>query len=206
MIGPDRRWGPPAAALLVLAVGCGVVWVGQSRAVVRRSSAALVPSAVGPWMGTVLPVDRRAVELLETEDVALMEYRAGEQLPVWLTQVAGFGTRAAFHPPELCYIGSHFEVMERGPMTVEVNGKPRRIMRLVVSQDGRRYEAWYWFTANGRVTPNYYQQQLWLVLDSIARKPMAGTLVRISTPLEAPEASRRRLREFLTAFEAGGVS
>ena len=82
-----------------------------------------------------------------------------------------------------------------------VQGKPRTLMRLVVGQGSRRYEAWYWFTANGRTTPNYYEQQLWLLVDSIHRKPMAGSLVRISTPLEDSTASRQRLESFVSAFE-----
>jgi len=131
---------------------------------------------------------------------------------VWFAQVSGVGNRAAFHPPELCYIGSQFDVVERGPMTVTVNGQPRRLMRLVVAQGGRRYEAWYWFTANGRVTPSYYVQQFWLAWDTIAgRQPSSGTLVRMTTPLEAPEPAHQRLAAFLGAFEqavpaAGGPS
>jgi len=75
-------------------------------------------------------------------------------------------------------------------------------MRLVVSQGDERFEAWYWFTANSRVTPNYYQQQWWLMLDAIRRKPMTGTLVRISTPLNDSAASHRRLLAFVTSLDA----
>jgi hypothetical protein len=51
------------------------------------------------------------------------------------------------------------------------------------------------------VTSNYYQQQLWLVLDSIRRKPASGTLVRVSTVLDKPEASGKRLLSFLTDLD-----
>ena len=75
-------------------------------------------------------------------------------------------------------------------------------MRLVIGQDKQRYEAWYWFTADGRVTSSYYQQQGWLLFDAIRGRHSSGTLVRISTPLEDPQAAHERLANFVDAWEA----
>ena len=161
-----------------------------------------VPTTIGSWVGKPVPLERKVYDILETADVAALEYTRGTEEPIWFAQVAGFGNRAAFHPPELCFVGSHFEVLERGPVTVMVQGRPHHLMRLVIGQEGRRYEAWYWFTANGRVTPNYYQQQWWLVMDSLKGRAASGTLMRLSTPIDSPEASHRRLMSFLTSWES----
>lgn len=194
--------GPRAVAFALLVAAGTVLWAGQLRAKPSVSASDPVPTRLGDWQGQSIPVEARAIEILETSDVALMEYaRQSEAAPVWLAQVSGFGNRAAFHPPELCYVGSHFEVLERGPVTVSVHGVPRRLMRLVIAQKGERFEAWYWFTANGRVTPNYYQQQAWLMLDAVAGKPMSGTLVRISTPSDDPSKTQQRLLAFVTAWD-----
>ncbi len=194
---------PQIAALAVLAA-FALLRGTVSAAPVSAAAQAPMPREIGRWHGRELPVDDRTVEVLETDDVALLEYTAdAAQPPVWVAQVAGFGTRAAFHPPELCYIGSHFEVLERQAITIPVHGQPQRIMRLVVGRGNRRYEAWYWFTANGRMTPNYYEQQMWLLTDAVFRKPLSGTLVRISTALDDEAgATHRRLLDFLNAFEA----
>jgi EpsI family protein len=191
---------PVLAAAGLLALCAGLLRAG---APARHPAAATVPTParLGLWAGTPLPLTEDSFELLGTEDVTLMEYRLGSEPPLWLAQIGGVGTRAAFHPPEICYLGSHFEVLEREPITVALHGQPRRLMRLVVAQGRDRFEAWYWFTANGRITPNYYRQQAWLLSDAIARKPMAGSLIRISTPLEDPKAARRRLFAFLDAYE-----
>ncbi|MBI3997072.1 MAG: EpsI family protein [Candidatus Omnitrophica bacterium] len=192
---------PQPIALLFLAASAGLLWTGQhhaSRPVMAREP---MPTTLGTWTSTPIPVDRRAIDILETEDVELLEYKQAQEPPVWLAHVGGFGNRAAFHPPELCYVGSHFEVLERGPITVTANGQSRRLMRLVIGQEKARFEAWYWFTANGRVTPNYYQQQLWLLLDALYSKPMGGTLMRISTAFDDPARSHQRLLAFLTAWE-----
>ncbi len=192
---------PPVLALALLAGAAWLLWAGERPAAGAADTAPPVPEQLGSWHGALLPTDARAVEILETDDVTLMEYRTGQEPPLWFARVAGFGKRAAYHPPELCYVGSHFEVLERGPVTVEANGTPRRVMRLVIGQDGQRSEAWYWFTAGDRVTPNYYQQQAWLVLGAMRGRTMSGTLVRISTPLDDATASHARLASFLAAYE-----
>lgn len=191
------RW----LAFASLSVCAWLVWAGHVPTAVSQD-APPVPSRLGLWAGTPLEVEDRTLEILETDDVAMMEYRLGAEPPVWLAQVAGFGTRAAFHPPELCYVGSHFQVAERQPISVIVNGKARDVMRLVVTKGNERFETWYWFTSDDQMTPNYYQQQIWLAANSIRRKPMAGTLVRISTPVENPEHARRRLLAFVTSWDS----
>ena len=200
---------PPVLAVALMAAALYALRAGE----MAYSSPALpallsvetsqAPAAIGPWQGAPLAVGDRVVDILETDDVTLMEYRrAPGETPVWLAKVAGFGNRAAFHPPELCYVGSHFEVLERGPVDVTVNGRPRRLMRLMIGQDARRYEAWYWFTANGRITPNYYHQQWWLMQDAVKGRRGSGTLVRISTPVDAtPQASFDRLLTFVGEWD-----
>ena len=199
-----------AAALLVLGAAAVLLqrtypsWAtahpsGKGTVVLAASRA--FPDHLGLWRGTPIAVEERIPAILETEDIAIMEYRMGEEPPVWVSRVGGFETRASFHPPELCYVGSNFEVLERGPMTVMIKGAPHRLMRLVIRQGQRSFEAWYWLTANGRVTPSYYQQQLWLIVDAIRRQPLSGELVRISTPLDDPKSAHRRLLAFLTSFD-----
>lgn len=194
---------PHLVALTLMTLCAWLLWSSESQAKKRQSNGPRVslPSELGPWQGMPLAVEQRTIEILETEDVSLMEYHVGEEPPVWFAKVDGFGNRAAFHPPELCYVGSHYEVLERGPIEVVANGKPHRLMRLVLSQGRDRFEAWYWFTAGDRVTPSYYQQQGWLLLDAIHRQPMSGALVRISTPLDTPSRAHRRLLAFVTSWD-----
>lgn len=197
-----RSAGAPLAAAVVLAAGWWVVRVTDTPFHASASTHPAAPRTLaGVWTGTALPNDPRSLSLHGTDDVTLMEYRLGQEPPVWLVRIGGFGTRAVFHPPEICYVGSDFEVLERGPITVLVNGETRRVMRLVVAQRGERREAWYWFTAGGRTTPSYLTQQFWLVADALRRRPSAGTLVHISSPMENPQAVSRRLLAFLAALD-----
>ena len=201
----NRLLSPQMAALALLAFATGLLCLSQPQA---RATAASTPAptTLGAWTGTPIAPTPRAIEILETDDVSLMNYQMGEERPVWFARVSGFGNRAAFHPPEICYVGSHFEVLEREPIMVMVNGHPRRLMRLVIGQGTDRFEAWYWFTAGGRVTPSYYQQQVWLMLDALHGQPMSGTLVRISTQIDDPAKTHERLLAFVTAWDMAGQS
>ena len=191
---------PPLAALAVLAAFSWLRLAGQPELLPPRDVS--VPASVGPWTGMPLAEIGRAPAIQEA-GVALMEYRLGKEPPVWWSEVAGVGARSTYHPPELCLVGSHLEILEREPITVFANGEAHRVMRLVIGEQGRRYESWYWFTADDRVTPSYYQQQLWLALDSVRRESAFGSLVRISTPVAAgAETSRRRLLAFFTSLTA----
>ena len=198
---------PRFFALAALLSAAALLWAGELSRDKRLSTRPQLkqvwqmPVAVGNWQGRSLAVGSRVVEILETDDVSLMEYRRSAGEPVWLAFVAGFGNRAAFHPPEICYVGSHYEVLERGPIQVVLDGKQQRFMRLVIGQDKKKYEAWYWFTANKRITPNYYQQQFWLLLDTIHSRHSSGTLVRISTPLDDAQSSHERLLDFAASWQ-----
>ncbi|MBI3321027.1 MAG: EpsI family protein [Candidatus Omnitrophica bacterium] len=160
-----------------------------------------VPDQFGVWAGMPIKVEDQSALILGTEEISVKEYRMGHEPPVWFTQVGGVGSRTPFHPPELCYLGSSFDVLQRGPITVTAHGAQHRLMRLAVGRDGHAIEVWYWFTANGRVTPSYYQQQLWFVMEALHRAPISGTLVRIATPIDRLEASHRRLLAFFTSLE-----
>mgnify|MGYP000088376127 CR=1 FL=1 len=201
MSKPNKRWlGPYLAAVTAISVCGWLVWAGNAPSPAPVSTTG-VPTQLGLWSGTVIETDPRTIEILETEDVALREFQLGNGPPVWFAQVSGFGQRAAYHPPEVCYIGSHFEVLEREEMPVFINGQEQDVMRLVLAQDGLRYVTWYWFTAGERRTPNYYKQQLWLVWNTVKRNPVSGKLIRISTILDEPAAANRRLLAFVASLD-----
>ena len=198
----NNRWLGPYLAVAVAIGACGwLVWVGNAPLPAAPASIAEVPTQLGLWSGTAIETDPRSIEILETQDVVLREFRLGDEPPVWFAQVAGFGQRAAYHPPELCYIGSDFEILEREKVSVFTNGNEQDVMRLVLDQEGQRYVTWYWFTAGERQTPNYYKQQLWLVWDAVQRNSMSGKLIRISTILDEPTAANRRLLAFATSLD-----
>ena len=190
---------PAWAALAVLLSFGGLLWRGEPPT--RAQALPQVRDTMGLWTGT--PITETAVKEQRPDNgeaVRLMEYRMGQEPPVWLTLEGGQGKRASFHPPEICFVGSDFEILEREPVTVVSGNTPRHLMRLVVSQNDNEYEAWYWFTVEDRITHNYYQQQLWLVMDAVRGKRTSGTLVRITTPRDDPQATHRRLLAFLTAY------
>ena len=196
------RWSAKAA-LAVLVCGNAAVWgLRLDKSSVNAASQPLaVALTCGEWTGRETTVDPKAIAILETSDVVLREYHRGDEPAVWLARVGGVGQRAAFHPPELCYVGSHFEVLERSPVRVDIDRKTLRLMRLVIGQGKERAVAWYWFTAGSRITANYYQQQAWLLWDMLRGKPSIGSLVRLSTAYTGEPSTGEHLRAFLIAYQ-----
>ena len=192
---------PHIVAFGLLSLSAWAVWAGRPAASLQAlQPAPTMPMQIGAWVGHPVAVDARTIEILETDDVTLVDYHAPDHASVSLARVAGFGNRAAFHPPELCFVGSHFDVLDRAPIDVAIDGRTHRVMRLVVRQGTERFEAWYWFTANGRVTHNYYRQQWWLLGDSLRGRPSSGTLMRLLTS-DADGRAGDRLRAFFDSLQ-----
>jgi len=204
MISPVVQ--PPSLALLALAASTWLVWSGATPPAPTTPSTAQhqeFPRQLGAWQGKPLEDVNATAQIIGTPAIGLMEYRRGEsEPPIWFFHVVGFGRQEVFHPPELCYLGSHYEILEQGVVSVTVNGAPQTVKRLLISQHQERFEVWYWLTANGRMTPSYSQQQLWLLGELVKANPTVGTLVRLVTPLDHPGRAHDRLVSFLAVLTA----
>ena len=141
-----------------------------------------IPLRLGSWEGTDQAVDERTKGLLGTDQVLVREYRNSHGDAIWAAVVYAAENRSAFHPPELCYTSSNFELVEQGTSAVARNDRGDRPMvnRLLMTNRQQRLLAYYWFTAGDRFFTHYHSQQLQLVWNQIRRRPSGGTLVRIS--------------------------
>ena len=154
---------------------------------------------LGNWKGVEQSVDDRTKGLLGTDQVVIREYHNGESATVWLAIVWASENRSAFHPPELCYTGSDFELVEQGSAALQVaswEAQPT-VNRLLMTNRRQQLLAYYWFTAGDRLFTNYHRQQLQLVWNQICRRSSSGTLVRMSTPVDdiGVAAAEQRLSE-----------
>lgn len=163
---------------------------------------ALIPYTLADWQGEPIDISERVYEVLETRDVLAREYRQGDGVPVLVSVVGGLNNRNAFHPPELCYVGSAFRIVEKGKATVGPGpaGEPtRHVGRMVVEQGSRRSLVFYFFVAGARSTESYLQQQVWLLREEFVNQGGYGYLVRMETPL-VDESGLAGAEQRLTSF------
>ncbi len=142
-----------------------------------------VPQRLGEWEGVDQEVDDRTKGLLGTDQVLVREYHDGQGAMVWAAVVYAAENRSAFHPPELCYTGSNFELLDRGTATVvrSDHGDQPMVNRLLMTNHQQQLLAYYWFTAGDRFFTKYHQQQIQLIWNQMRRKPSGGMLIRVST-------------------------
>lgn len=143
-----------------------------------------IPAELGEWKGKDIPIPERVYKILETKDVLTREYTNARGEKVDLVIVYSGASRAAFHPPEICYLGGGRELLNKNLETVETGVKGEdstlRTNRLLMKDKFGQEIAWYWFTVGSKVTENYYLQQCYFIWNELRRNPAGGSLVRVS--------------------------
>ena len=97
-----RFWRPQILALGALTVFAWLVWAGDSPAKMTEEIAE-VPEQLGLWVGTRIESDPRALEILETDDVALMEYLSKVDGPVSAARFFGVDRTTIWRRMRLAY-------------------------------------------------------------------------------------------------------
>jgi len=170
---------------LLTATLLGVIYLQQSKSIapsqVRLED---IPMKLGEWKGKDIPITKRVYQILETEDVLMREYTNSRGEKVDLVIVYSGASRAAFHPPEICYLGDGRELLIKNIETVETGVKGEdstlRTNRLLMKDKFGQEIAWYWFTVGSKITENYYLQQCYFIWNELSRNPAGGSLIRVS--------------------------
>lgn len=201
---PDNSQRNYIAVIVLLTISLlGLLYLGQSRGS-ASSEIGLedIPYTIGEWRGRDLSVSERTYALLETEDLLVREYTNPRGEQVWLAIVYCASNRSAFHPPEICYLGGGTELLDKGVIEIRDSAHflTMRVNKLLMEERAGKRVAWYWFTAGGRVTSNYYRQQCYILLDELRRNRGGGALVRVSTLVidDDLEGADKRGRDFIS--------
>lgn len=153
-----------------------------------------IPMELGDWKGKDVPITKRVYKILETEDVLMREYTNPQGEKVNLAIVYSGASRAAFHPPEICYLGDGRELLFKNQETVETSGslgsQGLRTNKLLMKDKYGQEIAWYWFTAGDKVTENYYLQQCYFTWNELSRNPAGGSLIRVSARTASNDPSQ----------------
>lgn len=215
--GPTAGSGPPPRGSLLRRFVVGVVLLclgasasalllyptQEARGVLQAEQ---LPLRLEEWIGISEPVHEEEKIILETDDIIHRKYLnfANTQYkgsPVFLAVVYSPDNRRVAHPPEVCYKGSGWELVDK--RIVEHEGLPP-MARLVLGGPGKHDLVYYHFKAGDLMTPSYMRQQLNIVVNQLMKKATSSALVRYSTrvnePSESIEQAEARLTAFITAM------
>jgi EpsI family protein len=146
------------------------------------------PEVVSVWKGRDVPMVANLLEVLGPGEFLMRDYqRLPNEPPVtlFLAYFPSQRTGDTIHSPQNCLPAAGWTPVESGRIPLRLkNGTTVSVNRYVIAKGLQRELVFYWYQAQGRVTPNEYWAKIFLVTDAIRTNRTDGALVRIVTPIE----------------------
>ena len=152
------------------------------------------PTALGEWQGQENPVDEKTYEILETRNVMSRLYKNSEGEIVHLFLVGSQKDRRVAHPPEVCYYGSNYLVLNGKDRALDLESQhftAREFFAQSEKNDRDKQYVLYFYKIGDRFTNNYYAQQLQFAMDNLTKKSTQIVLIRLAS------SSEKSLNDFL---------
>ena len=140
-----------------------------------------IPLELSGWEGRDIELPQSVYEILETKDVLSRRYEDKEGGVLDLSIVYSGHDRQSFHPPEVCYLGGGIELIAKSKENIPLEGGAGlKTNKLIMKSSGGTIKAWYWFLVGDRFVDNFYQQQLYFILDALGGRKLQGALIKVS--------------------------
>lgn len=196
--------------LFVCATAVNIVGLRIQAPPSRLDLATTIPLRIGDWRGQPQAMDQDVIDTLGLTDYFLADYdsenvAASANMPVnlyvgyWADQSVG----SAAHSPANCIPGGGWLIASKGEVAVpemQVNGRPLKVNRLVISRGDVKQLVYYWFNQRGRNLTTEWSVKWYLLHDQIMTGRSDGFLVRLVTPILAgtEQDADQRLRRFIS--------
>lgn len=145
-----------------------------------------LPIFINGWSGEDIKVDDRTLEILETNDVLMRDYKKEGNPFIQLCIIYASNNRKVSHPPEVCYKGSGWSLEEKIPVVFSIKSDEfpeLRANKLILEKGDQKQLVLYWYKCNSDYATNYYKQQINVVKSEIITGKSTSGLIRISTPI-----------------------
>jgi EpsI family protein len=174
--------------------------VSHGEPVVQHQPLAQIPSSVGNWKGTDVPLAKEILQATNVTDYANRLYLSDGHPPIQL-YVGYYGSQKTgdtIHSPKNCLPGSGWDPVRSGFVRVPIDGRPDIVVNeYLVQRDAQKQLVFYWYQGRGRVLASEYAGKFWMIADAVSRNRTDGALVRLVTPITGDESAARA---FLTQF------
>jgi EpsI family protein len=113
----------------------------------------------------------------------MREYKNTDGSEILFTVVFSHVNRRVSHPPELCLMGGGWSRTNKDIQKFSIGDDELRINRLIIEKGSEKDVVMYLYKSGSRLTPNYYAQQLGIVINSALRRSTSSALIRFSCPI-----------------------
>lgn len=156
------------------------------------------PLEFGKWKGKEIELEEKVYSILGTRNVVYRLYENEKGQKIRILIIASVNNLTGFHPPEICYLGSDFEISERGYKQIgdikvnRIEFSNRRIIEIV----------YYWFAVGGEFIGSYFKQQIRLLLNYLRSQEIPGYMFKISviTNSNKKQEGEKILEDFFKDF------
>jgi exosortase D (VPLPA-CTERM-specific) len=194
-VAQQRRLTLPfivAASLVGLAACFAQFATGPVHEAPTRKSFTEFPLSLQQWRGYPTQIEADYLRELKLDDYLLADYSASDSLPVnlYVSYYASQTDGTSAHSPRACIPGDGWEIDEFGERelsTVDFNGHPLRVNRVVIRKGENQQLVYYWFQQRGRIATNEYAVKLQIFWDAITRHRSDGAMVRLVARLRPGE-------------------
>lgn len=153
-----------------------------------------VPFLVGDWKGKDVVLDERTYEILETRNVLSRVYERPSGETLHLLLVGSHRDRRVTHPPEVCYLGSNFSILNEKKSQIQTKQGMIPVKEFLARNEKNpqhQEHVLYVYRVGDRFTTNYYDQQLQFLWNRMRRHNSEVLLIRLAA------SDKARLQEFL---------
>jgi EpsI family protein len=141
------------------------------------------PQQLGNWTGKNVDVEEKVYEILETRNVLSRDYVDPQGNKIHLLLVISNKDRRVAHPPEVCYLGSHYTITDEKQTSMSLDGESISVKEFIAqSEKDSKYReyVWYVYKIGDQYTTNYYSQQLKFAFDQLANQSTDIILIRLA--------------------------
>lgn len=140
------------------------------------------PREINGWKSRDLKITELEYAILETRNVFVREYvNADTGGKVYLFIVYSENNRKVSHPPEICYTGSGFAIVNSQKDTLKGrDGQVLTVNRLLLELGAAEQIAYYWFKVGQSFTDGYWLQQGKIAFNTLLGRPASSALLRVS--------------------------
>lgn len=141
-----------------------------------------IPSRIADYVqvGSDETIDPRTAAILETSTVLIRNYNSGSGWPVQLVIVYAGATRRSLHFPEVCLMGSGWELKEQTTTQIGILFSAKR---LVLVNGRNRQAVLYWFKTGDYLTGNYFVNALHWTANQMMFASPTSAMIQVATPI-----------------------
>jgi exosortase D (VPLPA-CTERM-specific) len=203
-------WVAAVTAVLIVSAAPPVVAIlGGVEPVKLQKSLSAFPPQLDGWVGTPATMDAEMWEKVGGQEYVILNYRKPNESPVnFYVAYYEYQRKAGdfVHSPRLCLPGAGWFIESSNARAVSRDAggagggsAPLRLNELIISKDGVRQLAYFWYQGRGRNFTSEYAAKFYMVWDGIFRRRTDGALVRLVSPLDK-DSDAGRERKALDAF------